>query len=154
MSRLAIAVCCYAAIFAISFFFALVLRFDLNAAEFLLCIFRNGAAMPEGLTGLAAFEFKQFLYAKDVFRDSVLVLVLLKVGVVLFSREWRRRLRYSTIHDIGWSAGICLACGVLTAALQLAHLGLRPLFLVGAGDASHRRRDGGAGGGGEQPQAG
>lgn len=121
MSRLAIAVCCYAAIFAISFFFALVLRFDLDAADFVLCILRNGAPMPEGLTGLAAFEFKQFLYAKDVFRDSVLVLVLLKVGVVLFSREWRRRLRYSTIHDIGWSAGICLGCGVLTAALQIAH---------------------------------
>lgn len=93
MTRLAIAVCCYAVIFAASLFWLLLLRFDFV------------------LTGNTI----------TVFRDSVLVVVLLKIAVVLFSRDWRRRMRYSTIYDIAWSAGLCLACGVLVSALQIAH---------------------------------
>ena len=93
MTRLAIAVCCYAVIFAASLFGALLLRFDFELTD----------------------------YALSVFRDSVLILVLLKIAVLLFSRDWQRRMRYSTIYDIAWSAGICLACGVLVAALQMAH---------------------------------
>lgn len=93
MTRLAIAVCCYAVIFAASLFSALLLRFDFELTD----------------------------YAQSVFRDSVLILVLLKIAVLLFSRDWRRRLRYSTVHDVAWSAGICLGCGLLVAALQLAH---------------------------------
>lgn len=93
MMRLAIAVCCYAVIFAASLFCALLLRFD-----FVI----SGNAIT-------------------VFRDSVLVVVLLKIAVVLFSRDWRRRLRYSTIYDIAWSAGLCLACSILVSALQIAH---------------------------------
>ncbi|MEJ7595255.1 MAG: nucleoside-diphosphate sugar epimerase/dehydratase [Planctomycetaceae bacterium] len=93
MTRLAIAVCCYAVIFAASLFCALLLRFDFVLTE----------------------------YAMGVFRDSVLILVLLKIAVVLFSRDWRRRMRYSTIYDLAWSAGICLVCGILISALQIAH---------------------------------
>ena len=93
MTRLAIAVCCYAVIFATSLFCALLLRFDFALDE----------------------------YATSVFRESVLILVLLKIAVVLFSRDWRRRMRYSTIYDLAWSAGICLVCGILISALQIAH---------------------------------
>jgi FlaA1/EpsC-like NDP-sugar epimerase len=93
MTRLALAVCCYAVIFAASLFCALLLRFDFELTE----------------------------YASGVFRDSVLILVLLKIAVVLFSRDWRRRMRYSTIYDLAWSAGICLVCGILVSALQIAH---------------------------------
>ncbi len=93
MTRLAIAVCCYTVIFAASLFCALLLRFDFEVSGNTITIFR----------------------------DSVLVVVLLKIAVVLFSRDWRRRMRYSTIYDIAWSAGLCLACGVLVSALQIAH---------------------------------
>jgi hypothetical protein len=93
MTRLAIAVCCYAVIFAVSLFCALLLRFDFVLTE----------------------------YALSVFRDSILIVVLLKLAVVLFSRDWRRRMRYSTIYDLAWSAGICLVCGILISALQIAH---------------------------------
>ncbi|MCA9067153.1 MAG: hypothetical protein KDA96_29040, partial [Planctomycetaceae bacterium] len=93
MTRLAIAVCCYAVVFAVSFVAALLLRFDFELDE----------------------------YAQEVLRSSILIVVLLKVGLVLFSRDWRRRLRYSTIHDVAWSAGVCLAAGVLIAALQIFH---------------------------------
>ena len=93
MTRLAIAVCCYTVIFAASLFCAVLLRFDFEV---------SGTTI-------------------DVFRDSVLVVVLLKIAVVLFSRDWRRRMRYSTIYDIAWSAGLCLVCGVLVSALQIAH---------------------------------
>ncbi len=93
MTRLAIAVCCYAVIFAVSLFCALLLRFDFVLTE----------------------------YALSVLRESVLIVVLLKIAVVLFSRDWRRRMRYSTIYDLAWSAGICLVCGILISALQIAH---------------------------------
>jgi FlaA1/EpsC-like NDP-sugar epimerase len=93
MARLAIAVCCYASLFSASLLGALLLRFD----------------------------FEMTTYVRSVFAESVLVVVLLKIAVVLFSRDWRRRLRYSTQHDIAWSAGVCFACGVLVAALQIAH---------------------------------
>lgn len=93
MTRLAIAVCCYAVIFAVSLFCALLLRFDFVLTE----------------------------YARSVLRESVLIVVLLKIAVVLFSRDWRRRMRYSTIYDLAWSAGICLVCGILISALQIAH---------------------------------
>ncbi len=93
MTRLAIAVSCYAVIFAASLLSALLLRFDFELTD----------------------------YSVGVFRDSVLILVLLKIVVILFSRDWQRRMRYSTVHDIAWSAGICLSCGVLVSALQMAH---------------------------------
>jgi len=93
MARLAIAVCCYAMVFSASLLAALLLRFDFTLTE----------------------------YAQTVFAESVLIVVLLKVTVVLLSRDWRRRLRYSTHHDIAWSAGVCFSCGVLIAALQIAH---------------------------------
>jgi FlaA1/EpsC-like NDP-sugar epimerase len=93
MARLAIAVCCYASVFSASLLAALLLRFDFTLTE----------------------------YARSVFAESVLIVVLLKVTVVLVSRDWRRRLRYSTHNDIAWSAGVCLSCGVLLAALQIAH---------------------------------
>ncbi len=92
MTRLAIAVCCYAVIFAASLFCAFLLRYDFE------------------LTEAVAREF----------RNSVLILVLLKIAVVLYSRDWRRRMRYSTIYDLAWSAGLCLVCGILISALQLA----------------------------------
>lgn len=92
MTRLGIAVCCYAVIFAASLFCALLLRFDFALTE----------------------------DVQAIFRDSVLILVLLKITVVLFSRDWRRRMRYSTIYDVAWSAGICLFSGILIAALQMA----------------------------------
>lgn len=93
MTRLGIAVCCYAVIFAASLFCALLLRFDFMFTE----------------------------DAREIFRDSVLILVLLKITVVLFSRDWQRRMRYSTIYDVAWSAGICLICGILVSAFQIAH---------------------------------
>ncbi len=93
MTRLAIAVCCYAAVFAVSLLAALLLRFDFVWTE----------------------------YAQEVYVESVLIVVLLKVAIVLFSRDWRRHLRYSTIHDLSWSTGICVVCGILVAAMQLAH---------------------------------
>ena len=92
MTRLAIAVCCYAVIFGASLFCAFLLRYDFE------------------LTEAVAREF----------RDSVLILVLLKIAIVLYSRDWRRRMRYSTIYDLAWSAGLCLVCGILISALQLA----------------------------------
>ena len=92
MARLAIAVCCYAAVFAASFLGAILLRFD--------------------------FEFHDF--ARSIYSDGVLIVVLLKIAIVLFSRDWRRHLRYSTIHDLAWSAGICVFGGLLVAAMQLA----------------------------------
>ena len=92
MGRLAIAVFCYAAVFAASFLGAILLRFD--------------------------FAYDDF--ARTTYRDSVLIVVLLKIAIVLFSRDWRRHLRYSTIHDLAWSAGICVFGGLLVAALQLA----------------------------------
>jgi hypothetical protein len=76
MTRLGIAVCCYAVIFAASLFCALLLRFDFALTE----------------------------DVQAIFRESVLILVLLKIAVVLFSRDWRRRMRYSTIYDD------CLVC--------------------------------------------
>ncbi len=121
MARLAIAVCCYAVIFTASFFCSLMLRFDLGPIQFLSGILRGAGEISEGLTGRAAFEQEQFIYAVRVFRESLVLLVLLKVAVVLFSRDWRRHLRYSTIHDLAWSSGVCLVCGVLLAASQLAH---------------------------------
>ncbi len=93
MTRLALAVCCYAVIFAASLCCALLLRFD--------------------------FVFTE--YVTSAFQDSVLIVVLLKIAVVLFSQDWRRRMRYSTIYDLAWSAGICVVCGILISALQLAH---------------------------------
>ncbi len=120
MTRLAIAVCCYAVIFATSLFCALMLRFDLGPVEFLMAIVRDSVTTPTGVTGPDAFAYEQLSYAKNMFRDSFLVIMLLKVAAVLFSRDWRRRLRYSTIHDVAWSAGLCIVCGILIAALQIA----------------------------------
>ncbi|MCA9065642.1 MAG: polysaccharide biosynthesis protein, partial [Planctomycetaceae bacterium] len=93
MTRLAIAVCCYAAVFAVSFVAAFLLRFDFEMTD----------------------------YATEIFQNSMLLVVLLKVAVVLFSRDWRRRLRYSTIHDVAWSSGVCLVAGILITALQRFH---------------------------------
>ncbi len=93
MTRLAIAVCCYAAVFAVSLLAALLLRFD----------------------------FQLTPYARTVFVESALIVVLLKVVIVLFFRDWQRQLRYSTAHDLLWSSAICLAGGILVAALQTAH---------------------------------
>jgi FlaA1/EpsC-like NDP-sugar epimerase len=76
--------------------------------------------MPIGLTTREAFEFEQKQYAVGVFLDGLALVVLLKVGIVLFSREWRRQLRYSTIHDMAWSAAVCCVSGTLLAALQQA----------------------------------
>jgi FlaA1/EpsC-like NDP-sugar epimerase len=78
------------------------------------------AVMPIGLTTREAFEFEQKQYAVGVFLDGLALVVLLKVGIVLFSREWRRQLRYSTIHDMAWSAAVCCVSGTLLAALQQA----------------------------------
>jgi FlaA1/EpsC-like NDP-sugar epimerase len=93
MTRLAIAVCCYAAFFAASLVLALMLRFDFVLTD----------------------------YAREVFTDSVLIVVLLKIAIVLFFRDWRRHLRYSTIHDLAWSAGVCVAGGILITAMQMIH---------------------------------
>jgi len=120
MPRLAIAVCCYAGIFTFSFLCALLLRFDLNPLLILQRILDAEAAMPVGLTARAAFEFEQKQYAVGVFLNGVALVVLLKVGIVLFSREWRRQLRYSTIHDMAWSAAVCCVSGIVLAALQQA----------------------------------
>jgi FlaA1/EpsC-like NDP-sugar epimerase len=121
MTRLAIAVCCYAAIFAASFFLAMQLRFDLNLADFVVSIVRNKVTMRPIPGVVKPFQIEQLVYAKDIFRDAVLTLILLKLTVVLISRDWRRRLRYSTIHDVAWSAGVCVGCGIMIAALQIAH---------------------------------
>lgn len=120
MPRLAIAVCCYAGIFVASFLCAVLLRFDLDPAQLLGGVLGQDIPRPVGLTSREAFEFEQKLYAVRVFLDGVVLVVLLKVGVVLFSREWRRQLRYSTIHDMAWSAAVCLISGILLAALQQA----------------------------------
>ncbi|MBL8819083.1 MAG: polysaccharide biosynthesis protein, partial [Planctomyces sp.] len=92
MMRLAIAVCCYAAVFAASLLTALLLRFDFVLTD----------------------------YAREVFADSVLIVVLLKIAVVLISRDWHRRLRYSTFYDLVWSAAVCIVSGIIIAALQIA----------------------------------
>lgn len=120
MTRLAIAVCCYAVIFAASFFFAMQLRFDLALPEFVISIVRDKVTLKPIPGVIKPFQVEQLVFAKDTFRDGVLTLVLLKLTVVLFSRDWRRRLRYSTIYDVAWSAGLCIVCGVLIAALQIA----------------------------------
>jgi FlaA1/EpsC-like NDP-sugar epimerase len=120
MPRLAIAVCCYAGIFTFSFLCALLLRFDLDPRQILERMLGVEAVMPIGLTTREAFEFEQKQYAVGVFLDGLALVVLLKVGIVLFSREWRRQLRYSTIHDMAWSAAVCCVSGTLLAALQQA----------------------------------
>jgi FlaA1/EpsC-like NDP-sugar epimerase len=121
MTRLAIAVCCYAAIFAVSFCCALALRFDIDPLQFLYFAAGNPEPIPAGAAGRALFELEQQQFAVDTFRGGLGALVLLKVAVVLFSRDWRRHLRYSTMRDLAWSGGVCLICGVLLAASQLAH---------------------------------
>jgi FlaA1/EpsC-like NDP-sugar epimerase len=118
MKRLALAVCCYAALFAAAFFCALQLRFDLNVIQFASAIARNSVALKPQPGLVTAFQVEQLTYAKDVFRSAALPLILLKIVIVLFSRDWRRRLRYSTTHDVAWSAGICAACGIVVAILQ------------------------------------
>lgn len=120
MPRLAIAVCCYAGIFTFSFLCALLLRFDLDPRQILERMLGMEAVMPIGLTTREAFEFEQKQYAVGVFLEGLALVVLLKVGIVLFSREWRRQLRYSTIHDMAWSAAVCCISGTLLAALQQA----------------------------------
>jgi FlaA1/EpsC-like NDP-sugar epimerase len=120
MPRLAIAVCCYAGIFVFSFLCAVLLRFDLDPAQMFGGVLGLEVLRPLGLTTRQAFEFEQKQYAVRMFLDGVALVVLLKVGVVLFSREWRRQLRYSTIHDMAWSAAVCLISGILLAALQQA----------------------------------
>ena len=121
MTRLAIAVCCYAAIFAVSFCCALALRFDIDPLQFLYFAAGNPVPIPTGAGGRSLFELEQQQFAVDTFRGGLGALVLLKVAVVLFSRDWRRHLRYSTMRDLAWSGGVCLICGVLLAASQLAH---------------------------------
>ena len=120
MTRLAIAVCCYAAIFAVSFCCALALRFDIDPLQFLYFAAGNPIPIPAGTAGRGLFELEQQQFAVDTFRSGLGTLVLLKVAVVLFSRDWRRHLRYSTMRDLAWSGGVCLICGVLLAASQLA----------------------------------
>jgi FlaA1/EpsC-like NDP-sugar epimerase len=120
MTRLAIAVCCYAAIFAVSFCCALALRFDIDPLQFLYFAAGNPIPIPAGTVGRGLFELEQQQFAVDTFRSGLGTLVLLKVAVVLFSRDWRRHLRYSTMRDLAWSGGVCLICGVLLAASQLA----------------------------------
>ncbi|MEY3457586.1 MAG: hypothetical protein RL215_743 [Planctomycetota bacterium] len=120
MPRLAIAVCCYAGIFTVSFLCALLLRFDLDPSQVLRGVLGMEEIRPAGLTSREVFEFEQKQYAVRVFLDGLALVVLLKVAVVLFSREWRRQLRYSTIHDMAWSAAVCCFSGILLAALQQA----------------------------------
>lgn len=120
MPRLAIAVCCYAGIFTFCFLSALLLRFDLSPLQIVHSMLGVEQVMPEGLTTRQVFEFEQKQYAVGVFLNGVALVVLLKVAVVLFSREWRRQLRYSTIHDMAWSVAVCCVSGVLLAALQQA----------------------------------
>lgn len=120
MKRLAIAVCCYAAIFAVSFFVALQLRFDLNVIQFVNAIGRNEVTLRPQPGLVTPFHVEQLTYAKDMFRSGCLFVLLLKISAVLFSRDWRRRLRYSTTQDMALSAGICLVGGVLIAAMQIA----------------------------------
>lgn len=120
MKRLAIAVCCYAVIFATAFLIALQLRFDLNLIDLIAGIVRNNITLRPHPGLVTPFQVEQLSYAKDVFRNGIAVVVLLKIVVVLVSRDWRRRLRYSTTHDVAWSAGICLVCGMLISVLQIA----------------------------------
>ncbi len=119
MKRLAIAVCCYAAIFSASFFVALQLRFDLNVIQFANAIVRNEVTLRPHPGLVTAFHVEQLGYAKDVFRGGFVFVLLLKISAVLFSRDWRRRLRYSTTQDMALSAGICLVAGVVIAAMQM-----------------------------------
>ncbi|MFN9718349.1 MAG: polysaccharide biosynthesis protein [Planctomycetota bacterium] len=120
MTRFAIAVCCYAIIFAASFFFSMQLRFDLNLHDFVISIIRDTVTLKPIPGVIRNFQIEQLVFAKDAFRDGVLTLVLLKITVVLFFRDWRRRLRYSTMYDVAWSSGLCIVCGILIAALQVA----------------------------------
>ncbi len=120
MTRLAIAVCCYAIIFAASFFFSMQLRFDLSLHDFVISIIRDKVTLKPIPGVIKPFQIEQLVFAKDTFRDGILTLVLLKITIVLFSRDWRRRLRYSTMYDVAWSAGLCVVCGILIAALQVA----------------------------------
>ena len=120
MPRLAIAVCCYAAIFATSLFLAMQLRFDLNVRDFAAGILWDSVTVQPSPGGMTPFQVTQLVYAKDVFRSSVLTLILIKLCIVLLSRDWRRRVRYSTIQDVTWSAAICFSCGIVIAALQIA----------------------------------
>lgn len=120
MPRLAIAVCCYAGIFTFSFFCALLLRFDLEPLQAFSSMMGVAVEMPQGLSPREVFEFEQKQHAVAMFLNGVVLVVLLKVAVVLFSREWRRQLRYSTIHDMAWSAAVCCGSGILLAALQQA----------------------------------
>ncbi len=120
MKRLAIAVCCYAVIFAAAFFAALELRFDLNLIDFANSIVRNQVTLRPRPGFVTPFQIEQLIYAKDVFRSGLMIVVLLKLAIVFISRDWLRRLRYSTTHDVAWSAGICLISGILIASLQIA----------------------------------
>ncbi len=120
MARLAVAVCCYAALFSVVFLLSVMLRFDLEPMFMVRAVAGEPMIAPQGLTGRELFEFEQKLYALSVFRDALIPVVLLKISVVLFSRDWRRHLRYSSIQDLAWSAGLCIFCGVLLAATQMA----------------------------------
>ncbi len=120
MARLAIAVCCYAAIFSVVFLLSIMLRFDIEPMFMVRAVSGELIVAPQDLAGRELFEFEQKLYALAVFRNAIIPVVLLKIAVVLFSRDWRRHLRYSSIQDLAWSAGLCVFCGVLLAATQLA----------------------------------
>lgn len=116
MKRLAIAVCCYTAIFCASFFVALQLRFDLGLRELSGSIVRDIAISSGHLT--TPFQIEQLAFAKDVFRHNILFVLILKLLIVTSSRDWLRRLRYSTPHDMAWSATMCLLCGLSISMVQ------------------------------------
>ena len=120
MARLAVAVCCYATIFSVVFLLSVLLRFDIGPLEFLRLSSEGSADLPPGLTGRQIFDYEQRRYAVGVFQEALIPVVLLKIAVVLFSRDWRRHLRYSSIQDLAWSAGLCVFCGLFLAAAQLA----------------------------------
>ena len=71
MTRLAIAVCCYAAIFAVSFCCALALRFDIDPLQFLYFAAGNPVPIPAGAAGRSLFELEQQQFAVDTFRGGL-----------------------------------------------------------------------------------
>ncbi len=84
MTRLAIAVCCYAAIFAVSFCCALALRFDIDPLQFLYFAAGNPIPIPAGAAGRGLFELEQQQFAVDTFRSGLGALILLKVASFCF----------------------------------------------------------------------
>lgn len=93
MTRLIIAAPCYAVLHATAFALAVLLRLD--------------------------FEWDP--YGAELFASAGLWVVLMRVTTFLVSRDYRRRMRYSTTYDVAFSFCVCLAGGILIAASQLFH---------------------------------